>query len=214
MLHLPAAAACGDLFAAACDAAHPRVLVDDAQGGIRYWPGVIDARTAQRWFDLLRERVQWQSMQRPMYDRVVAVPRLLAGYRVGQFPDDLPLRALLDHVQALAPAPYTSAGLNLYRDGSDSVAMHGDKLHTLCDGHPVTLVSLGAPRRMLVRANAGARETVSIDLLPGSVLSMSHAAQTTHQRGIPKTKRAVGPRISVVFRARPAGMSAGGGALR
>lgn len=214
MLHLPAAAACGDLFAAACDAAHPRVLVDDAQGGIRYWPGVIDARTAQRWFDLLRERVQWQSMQRPMYDRVVAVPRLLAGYRVGQFPDDLPLRALLDHVQALAPAPYTSAGLNLYRDGSDSVAMHGDKLHTLCDGHPVTLVSLGAPRRMLVRANAGARETVSIDLLPGSVLSMSHAAQTTHQHGIPKTKRAVGPRMSVVFRARPAGVSAGGGTLR
>lgn len=213
-LHLPGSPDCGDLFGAACDAAHPRVLVDDAQGGIRYWPDVIDAATAQRWFDLLREGAPWQAMQRPMYDRIVAVPRLLAGYRVEAFPDDLPLRALLGHVQALAPAPYSSAGLNLYRDGSDSVAMHGDKLHTLCDGHPVTLVSLGAPRRMLIRANAGARETVAIDLMPGSVLSMSHAAQRTHQHGIPKTKRAVGPRMSVVFRARPSTVPSAGGASR
>jgi alkylated DNA repair dioxygenase AlkB len=213
-LQLAALPPCDDLFSPACDVAHPRVLVDDAQGGIRYWPRVIDTRSAQRWFELLHERANWQSMQRPMYDRIVAVPRLLAGYRVDDLPDDLPLRALLDHVQVLAPAPYTSAGLNLYRDGNDSVAMHGDKLHTLCDGHPVTLVSLGAPRRMIIRANAGARETVSIDLMPGSVLSMSHAAQRTHQHGIPKTKRAVGPRMSVVFRARPAGMSSGMGTSR
>lgn len=213
-LHAPAAAVCDDLFASACDAVHPRVLVDDVQGGIRYWPGVIDADTAQRWFEVLRDGAQWETMQRPMYDRMVAVPRLLAGYRVEVFPEDLPLRALLDLVQSLAPAPYTSAGLNLYRDGNDSVAMHGDKLHTLCDGYPVTLVSLGAPRRMLIRANAGARETVAIDLMPGSVLSMSHAAQTTHQHGIPKTKRAVGPRMSVVFRARPDGATPRSGKSR
>lgn len=211
---MAATATCDDLFAPACDATHPRVLVDDAQGGIRYWPGVIGEGTAQRWFQALRDRAHWQAMQRPMYDRIVAVPRLLAGYRVADFPDDLPLRALLERVQALAPAPYTSAGLNLYRDGNDSVAMHGDKLHTLQEGHPITLVSLGAPRRMLIRANGGARDTVSIDLMPGSVLSMSHAAQTTHQHGIPKTKRPVGPRMSVVFRARPDAAAVGHGGSR
>lgn len=199
--------ACDDLFAPPCSATHPRVLVNDAQGGIRYWPDAVDAGIAQQWFELLRDRAHWESMQRPMYDRVVAVPRLLSGYRVEDFPQDLPLHPMLARVQALVPAPYTSAGLNLYRDGSDSVAMHGDKLHSLREGHPITLVSLGAPRRMLIRANAGARETVSIDLMPGSVLSMSHAAQTTHQHGIPKTRRAVGPRMSVVFRARPDGVS-------
>ncbi|MBP6457510.1 MAG: alpha-ketoglutarate-dependent dioxygenase AlkB, partial [Pseudoxanthomonas sp.] len=35
-------------------------------------------------------------------------------------------------------------------------------------------------------------------------LSMSHASQSTHEHGIPKTRRAQGPRISVVFRVRPA----------
>ena len=99
---------------------------------------------------------------------------------------------------------YTRIGMNLYRDGHDSVAMHGDKLHTVAAGHPITLVSLGAPRRMLIRAREGRRETLAVDLAPGSVLSMSHASQSTHEHGIPKTRRAQGPRISVVFRVRPA----------
>nr|WP_298120131.1 alpha-ketoglutarate-dependent dioxygenase AlkB [uncultured Pseudoxanthomonas sp.] len=179
-------------------------LVDDAEGGIRYWPGAIDTAMAQHWFDLLHARAAWTHLQRPMYDRIVDVPRLLANYAVDALPADLPLAQLLACVQARAPAPYSRIGMNLYRDGHDSVAMHGDKLHTVAAGHPITLVSLGAPRRMLIRARGGRRETVAVDLAPGSVLSMSHASQSTHEHGIPKTRRAQGPRISVVFRVRPA----------
>jgi alkylated DNA repair dioxygenase AlkB len=94
-------------------------------------------------------------------------------------------------------------GLNLYRDGSDSVAMHNDKLHTLVSGNPIALVSLGHPRRMLIRAKAGTRATIAVDLEPGSLLCMSHASQITHEHGIPKTKRRQGARISAVFRVRP-----------
>ena len=215
-LHVRDAGEAGDLFASADGRARPpapacRVLVDDAQGGIRYWPGAIEPAIAQAWFQVLRDGAAWQTLRRPMYDRVVDVPRLLAAYPVEAFPEALPLRALLERVRALAPAPYTSAGLNLYRDGRDSVAMHGDKLHALAEGHPVTLVSLGAARRMLVRAKSGRRETVAIELMPGSVLRMSHAAQTTHEHGIPKTRRPVGPRMSMVFRVRPPGASPYGG---
>ena len=187
-----------DLFAPAM-----HQLVDDGQGGIRYWPAAIDPDTARHWFDVLREGAAWTHLQRPMYDRIVDVPRLLANYAVDRLPADLPLAGLLACVQSRAPAPYSRVGLNLYRDGHDSVAMHGDKLHTLAEGHPITLVSLGAPRRMLIRARDGARDTLSVDLAPGSVLSMSHASQTTHEHGIPKTRRPQGARISVVFRVRP-----------
>jgi alkylated DNA repair dioxygenase AlkB len=178
-------------------------LVDDAEGGIRYWPDAIDPATARRWFELLRAGATWTHLQRPMYDRIVDVPRLLANYAVDALPDELPLAQLLACVQARAPAPYSRIGMNLYRDGNDSVAMHGDKLHTVASGHPITLVSLGAPRRMLIRARTGRRETLAVDLQPGSVLSMSHASQSTHEHGIPKTRRAQGARISVVFRVRP-----------
>ena len=132
--------------------------------------------------------------------------KMLGGFeiRVNGKPVLAQLAQLLACVQARAPAPYTRIGMNLYRDGHDSVAMHGDKLHTVAAGHPITLVSLGAPRRMLIRAREGRRETLAVDLAPGSVLSMSHASQSTHEHGIPKTRRAQGPRISAVFRVRPA----------
>ncbi|MCX5511833.1 hypothetical protein, partial [Pseudomonas sp. BJa3] len=58
-----------DLFAPAM-----HHLVDDAQGGIRYWPDVIDPATAERWFDLLHAGAAWTHLQRPMYDRIVDVP--------------------------------------------------------------------------------------------------------------------------------------------
>ncbi|MCD9028486.1 alpha-ketoglutarate-dependent dioxygenase AlkB [Luteimonas sp. BDR2-5] len=189
-----------DLFSAAT----VRQLAEDAEGGIRYWPDVVDAATADGWFRLLRASVQWEAQQRPMYDRVVAVPRLLASYRLDALPPELPLDAMLAAVQGLAPAPYNTAGLNLYRDGRDSVAMHHDKLHTLVPGHPIALLSLGAPRRMNIRAKADGAKALPVELAPGSVLAMSHASQLTHEHGIPKTTRALGERISVVFRVRPA----------
>ncbi|UHQ22840.1 alpha-ketoglutarate-dependent dioxygenase AlkB [Lysobacter sp. 5GHs7-4] len=189
-----------DLFASDC-----QTLVDDAEGGVRYWPGFADAATAQAWFDLLHAQADWTHLQRPMYDRIVDVPRLLAHYACDELPDTLPLADMLRRVRERAPAPYSRIGMNLYRDGRDSVAMHHDKLHTLVRGHPITLVSLGAPRRMLIRAQRGARETLAVDLAPGSLLSMSYASQLSHEHGIPKTRRAQGPRISVVFRVRTAG---------
>lgn len=186
-----------DLFQA------PVQVLDDAGGGIRYWPGAIAPDVAQDLFDALRADVDWRCLRRPMYDRVVEVPRLLAAFAVDALPVASPLAALHAHVQALAPAPYNAIGLNLYRDGRDSVAMHQDTLRTLVAPYPITLVSLGAPRRMLIRARAGDRAPMRIVLAPGSVLRMSHASQITHEHGIPKTARAQGPRVSVVFRVRP-----------
>lgn len=180
----------------------PQTLVADAEGGIRYWPGFVSGDRAQAWFEALREGCQWQSERRPMYDRIVDVPRLQAWYRLHELPPGLPLADMLARVQSSVPGAYTSVGLNYYRDGRDSVAMHNDKLHHLVPGQPLALVSLGAPRRMNIRAKAGGR-ALGIDLEPGSLLVMSHASQLTHEHGIPKTARPVPPRMSAVFRARP-----------
>ena len=195
--HLSTLPTAGDLFALSMVQ-----LVEDAEGGIRYWPHFLDVDVARAWFECLRAKAVWSHWQRPMYDRVVEVPRLLASYALDALQDELPLADLLARVRAIAPAPYTHVGLNLYRDGRDSVAMHHDKLHTLAGRHPITLVSLGSSRRMLIRAKAGDRDTLAIDLAPGSLLRMSHASQLTHEHGIPKTRREQPARMSVVFRVR------------
>ena len=179
-------------------------LLEDAQGGARYWPELVDPDTARCWFDDLVAKADWQRLRRPMYDKVVDVPRLLSQYRVDDLPGELPLAEMLARVQERVPEPFNAIGMNFYRDGRDSVAMHGDKLHQLREGHPIALVSLGASRRMLIRARTGGRERIAIELAPGSLLCMSHAMQSTHEHGIPKTRHAE-PRISVVFRVRPGG---------
>ena len=140
-----------------------------------------------------------------MYDREVDVPRLtaalLARRPAAGFP--LPFADMLARVQEMVPAPFSAVGMNLYRDGRDSVAMHHDKLHMLVPGQPIALVSLGDARRMRIRAQADHRDAIDVALAHGSLLAMSHASQLTHEHGIPKTTRAMGPRMSVVFRVRP-----------
>lgn len=179
-------------------------LAQDAEGGIRYWPDAADAATAARWFAELHGRVPWKSEQRPMYDRIVDVPRLLAAFRLDAIPGDLTaLEEIADAVRARIDAPFNAVGLNLYRNGNDSVAMHNDKLHSLTPGQPIAIVSLGAPRRMDIRAKAAPRRAQRIVLEPGSLLAMSHASQLAYEHGIPKTRDASGPRISVVYRVRP-----------
>lgn len=178
-------------------------LIEDEQGGVRYLGDFASPGQARSWFQILRQHIDWRHQRRPMFDRVVDVPRLLASYRLDALPAHLPFVEMVELVQAQAPAPYTAVGLNLYRDGRDSVAMHNDTLHTIVPGNPIALVSLGHPRRMLIRARSGNRGSIAVELAPGSLLVMSHASQLTHEHGIPKTSRPVGERISVVFRVRP-----------
>ena len=194
----PGDCTCVDLF----DSAPFRTLVADAQGGIRYWPSLVGLARAERWFQALRDGAQWRTLQRPMYERIVDVPRLLAHYSLDELPAELPLADMLAAVREVVPAAYTDVGMNLYRDGRDSVAMHNDKLHSLVPGEPIALISLGDTRRMNLRAKDGGR-AFGVDLAPGSLLVMSHASQLTHEHGIPKTAKPVGPRMSVVFRVRP-----------
>ena len=100
--------------------------------------------------------------------------------------------------------PFNSVGLNRYRDGRDSVAPHNDHLTELREGFPIALLSLGAPRRMTIRAKAAPRRVIHVDLAPGSLLVMDYATQLHYTHAVPKTRDAVGERISLAFRVKPA----------
>jgi alkylated DNA repair dioxygenase AlkB len=178
-------------------------VVDEPSARIEYWPAVVAPAVAQAWFEVLYKEVPWRSDQRLMYDRQVAVPRLRAQYALAG--DDVPMtiRDALDAVMRVAPAPYTDVGLNLYRDGRDSVAMHHDRLAELVPGHPIAVLSLGAPRRMTIAMQEPPRRTRTIELQPGSVIVMDHASQRHTLHGIPKTSAPTGARISLAFRVRP-----------
>lgn len=179
------------------------MLLDDETGRILYVPGFVDATTAAQWFTALRKVAAWKSERRWMYDREVDVPRLVASYRL----DDPALPEALSDAARRATdftnEPFNSAGLNLYRDGRDSVAPHNDHLYEIVERHSIALISLGATRRMTIRSKAKPKRVFDLDLEGGSLLLMSYATQINYDHGVPKTSADVGERISVALRVRP-----------
>ena len=182
------------------------VLVNDELGRIAYTSAFLPAEVARAWFAELREAVTWKTQRRQMYDREVDVPRLLAHFRLvpneGRVPDAI--RVAAGEVVAVTGVPFTSVGLNFYRDGRDSVAPHSDHLDEIVHGFPIALLSLGATRRMTIRAKEPLKRVLHVDLAAGSLLVMSYETQLHYTHGIPKTKEPVGPRISLAFRVKPA----------
>jgi alkylated DNA repair dioxygenase AlkB len=157
-------------------------------------------------FERLAAAVPWRAEKRYMYDRVVEVPRLLCFYAEGQpLPDailDQARQRLDDHYRAELGEPFRTAGLCLYRDGQDSVAWHGDTTgRGSTQDTMVAIVSLGAPRSLLLRPRGGGR-ALRHDLGHGDLLVMGGSCQRTWEHAVPKTARATGPRISVQFRPR------------
>jgi alkylated DNA repair dioxygenase AlkB len=178
------------------------LLVDDERGRISYRPRFVDAATAETWFAELRTGVTWRTERRMMYDRDVDVPRLMGHFRLDPPPADTPAAILTAarRVHDAIDAPFNSVGLNLYRDGRDSVAPHNDHLNEIRKSFPIALVSLGATRRMTVRAKSEPRRVIHVDLEPGSLFVMDYATQLHYTHAVPKTAEPVGERISLAFR--------------
>jgi alkylated DNA repair dioxygenase AlkB len=167
-------------------------------------PGWI--RGADALFDRLVDTVPWHAERRPMYDRVVDVPRLLSFYGEG---DALPDPAL-EHARVALDLRYgpelgeslCTTGMCLYRDGRDSVAWHGDTSGRRVTETIVAILSLGNPRHLMLRPRSGGGQTMRFPAGHGDLLVMGGTCQRTWEHAILKTKKAAGPRISVQFRPR------------
>jgi alkylated DNA repair dioxygenase AlkB len=153
----------------------------------------------------------WTASSRPMYDRIVEVPRLTAwfswdgGYATGVPPIIGEMRAALSKRYRVR---FTSCGCNLYRDGHDSVAWHGDRISKEVVDPRVAIVSVGEPRALLLRPlapperaseQATRRSSVRFELGHGDLLVMGGTSQRTWQHSVPKVATA-GPRMSITFR--------------
>lgn len=196
LLDEPSRAALGELG----DTVRRRVLSDGAWVDVR--PGWVSGADAV--FASLVADVPWRAERRQMYERVVDVPRLVRFYGQGQqLPHPLLTQAreaLSGHYAAELGEDFVSAGLCFYRDGSDSVAWHGDTIgRSKSEDTMVAIVSFGSPRPLVLRPRGGG-ESLRFPVGHGDLLVMGGSCQRTWEHAIPKTTRAVGPRISVQFR--------------
>lgn len=149
-------------------------------------------------FGELLDAAHWATREVAMYGRTLPEPRLHACFGPGGPPAPLP--DLAELLGTWLGVRFDSIAASLYRDGSDSVAWHGDRVHR---GRPVATVavlSLGSQRRFLLRPLGGGR-SVTIDEHRGDLVVMGGTCQRTWQHCVPKVAHA-GPRVSVSFRQR------------
>ena len=146
-------------------------------------------------FAAIFDAAPWAEHERPMYDRMVVEPRLTTR-RWDHAPPPVP--AMADALTRRYRTDLTTVSANLYRDGRDSVAWHGDRVGRRRSHTTVAIVSLGAPRRFLLRP-VGGGPSVRLTPGPGDLLVLGGTCQRTWQHCVPKCASA-GPRISVMFR--------------
>ncbi len=171
--------------------------VDHAPG----WLAGADALLTE-----LLATVPWRQREVPMYGDLVVEPRLTAWWGDEDRPDRRldaapgALRDLLPVLDTRYHRGFDAIGLNLYRDGRDSVAWHRDLYERDRPATVVAILSLGEPRRFLLRPVGGGASR-AFALRSGDLLVMGGTCQHTWQHCVPKVARA-GPRMSATFRRR------------
>ncbi len=165
------------------------------------------------WFGRLSEDLPWRSAERPMYDRIVAVPRLVCSPGLEELPASLAedVEGIVHQLSARYRRPLRRFGANWYRSGADSVAPHPDKVDRPGDAI-VAIVAVGERRPFIIRPlstagshgsaaeadRAGAART--FDFGRGDLLVMGGTCQAFFEHGVPKTARPHSQRISMMFR--------------
>jgi len=164
--------------------------VDEARG----WVTGADSL-----FERLLAGTPWRQRDIWMYERRVPEPRLTHRWHLDDDDPPLPiLRAMATALSERYGVVFTQVGTNLYRDGHDSVAWHGDRVARELPEATVAVLSLGAPRPFKLRPKGGG---ASIGFLPapGDLLVMGGSCQRTWDHAVPKVSSAA-PRMSVQFR--------------
>ena len=157
--------------------------------------------------DALLATVPWRTERRQMYDRVVDVPRLVSFHDLTVEDPPHPVltrlrRRLNDIYAGELGEPFTTVGLCCYRDGSDSVAWHGDTIgRSSFQDTMVAILSLGATRTFALRRRGGG-PSLRLPQSHGDLLVMGGSCQRTWEHAVPKTSAPAGPRVSIQFRPR------------
>lgn len=181
-------------------------------GGATYFPGIFNPERCAALFDALNKTIDWKEDQLVMFGRLITTKRKVAwigdagcSYTysgVQKFPQawTTELLEIKHQVETLANVRFNSCLLNLYHDGNEGMGWHSDDEKELDPLAPIASVSFGGVRKFAFKHRQD-KTNISLFLENGSVLLMQSPTQEFWQHSLTKTKRTVGPRINLTFRA-------------
>lgn len=181
-----------------------------------YIPGFLDDAEAGGLLARLWRELDWSQREISLYGRRVLQPRLVAWYgdsgavysysglTLQPLPWHPALLQLRERIGSRAGHPFNAVLANAYRDGRDSMGWHSDNEKELGPRPVIASLSLGAPRRFVLRparrppdAGAGSR---AVTLEHGSLLVMRAGCQQRYQHALPRTRQPTALRINLTYR--------------
>ena len=183
-----------------------------ADGEVYFYPSFFDGESADRLFQSLVEQVPWNQEPVIIMGKPVMQPRLTAlmgdpskpysysGVKMNPHPFNTDLSFIKTAVETRTGHQFSTALLNYYRDGSDSMGWHRDNEKSLGINPVIASVSFGATRLFKLKHITNPSYKVSVPLTHGSLLLMSGSTQHNWYHSIPKQTKPIGPRVNITFR--------------
>ena len=184
-----------------------------AGADLEFLPGFLGPVEADELLAVLLAEVPWQRPVVQLFGRTFPSPRLAAWYGdtdavyqySGLVNEPLPwlpsLVMLRTRIENRLGRPFNGVLLNLYRDGADSMGWHRDNEPELGKNPEIASISLGGVRRFLLH-HCRRSDLPGLEIRPdhGSLLLMRGATQHFWRHAVPKTRKAVAPRVNLTFR--------------
>jgi alkylated DNA repair dioxygenase AlkB len=181
--------------------------------GIFHIPTFLSKAEAAHALKALTLQTPWEQKTITLFGKPVLEPRLTAwigdpdavytysGTRLSPHPWTEALLKMKARIERQCGATFNSVLLNLYRDQNDSMGMHSDDEKELGPQPVIASLSLGAPRRFVMKCRLIKTIPSKTFLLQtGDLLIMRGDCQKRWKHGIPKEKKECGPRINLTFR--------------
>lgn len=185
----------------------PKRYYDMPDMELMQYEGFIPKVEADIFYEKLLYETPWREYQMPMYDKIITAPRMIAWYgepeeaREDTLPWTPELLVLREKVEKETGLFFNAVLLNLYRNGSDSVAWHSDKEHRIGSNPNIASVTFGQTRPFRFRHKTNkAIGQLEIPLHHGTLLLMSGTTNTYWEHHIPKSAKEMLPRINLTLR--------------
>ncbi|UYQ93397.1 alpha-ketoglutarate-dependent dioxygenase AlkB [Chitinophaga horti] len=176
------------------------------------FPQLFTAAESDTFFRRLQQETAWKQEPIKMFGKEVMQPRLTAWYGdadksytysgITMQPRawNEVLTTIKTKVESAAQQVFSSALLNYYRNGQDSMGWHRDNEKQLGINPVIASVSFGAARTFKLRHYEKKAPVVSLELTHGSLLLMAGTTQHHWEHALPKTTKVQEGRINITFR--------------
>ena len=182
-----------------------------APGAISLWPQAFTPESAAL-MQRLCDEASFSRHTVRIFGRELPAPRLSAwhgeagcsyrysGVRHAPLPLGPAMQEIRARVESLCGQRFNCVLLNLYRDGHDSMGWHSDDEPELGPDPFIASVSLGTPRRFLLRSRGEPSRTHECLLGDGSLLLMEPPLQAAWKHSLPRSRRVTGARLNLTWR--------------